>query len=119
MSFIEEVERDICEVFLNDQEFAQRHSLKYNGDEYLDIPVTLIKSEEKISDIGNAQHTHAALTTLCVSEKHLTGAVPEPRKYIEVDDGTALGKPYYVRYKIVSVDNAMGMFILELEALEE
>ena len=119
MSFIEEVERDIREVFLNDQEFAERHSLKYNGVEYINVPVTLIKAEEKGRDIGEVQSVYSDLTTLCVSKAHLKGVCPEPRQYLEVDDGIALGKPFYKRYQIISVDKAMGMFVLELEALDE
>lgn len=119
MSFKDEVERDIRAVFLNDEEFAEKHTIKYNGRVYNDVPTIIIKAQEKEKNIQNVQSLNAIYATLQVNETDLAGSFPEPRQYIEIDNGTACGEPFFERYKIATVDCAMGMLIIELEALDE
>lgn len=119
MSFKDEVERDIHSVFLNDEEFAEKHTIKYNGRVYKDIPITIIKEQKKEKGYHNVENLHAIYETLYISEKDLIGSSPEPRQYIEIDNGIACGEPFFERYKIATVDHATGMLIIELEALDE
>lgn len=119
MSFKDEVARDIHAVFLNDKEFADRHTLRYSGKTYENIPVTLVKQQEREKNAGNTESLYSVDATAYISETDLEGAILEPRQYLEIDDGTALGKPFFVHYRILSVDNAMGIYVVELEALDE
>lgn len=122
MSFKDMVEEDIANVFLNNDEFAETHTVKYDGEIYEDIPVVLTKAKEMkrpaaVND--HAEGIHKVTATAHISLADLNGVVPEQKQVISINDGEALGKPFFRRYNIVTSDCEMGMVVLELEAYDE
>lgn len=126
MSFREMVEADNKSVFLSASEFAELHTVEYNGVIYADIPVLLTKVKEKKrpvmvvgSLVDHMQGVHLASATAHISLKDLDGVIPEQKQIIAINDGEALGKPFMVKYRIATSDCEMGMVNLELEAFDE
>lgn len=128
MTFKEMLDRDISEVFLNTSEFADTHTILYDGNHFSNIPVVLteIKQKDKLgtpsatAQFGN--RTEGLINVTCVMYAALSdlgGVLPEKGTYISVDNGTALGKVYYDRYLIVTSSLEEGMCVLELEAVSE
>ncbi len=121
------VEADNLGVFLNAMEFADKHIVKYDGITYdggdgTGIPVLLTKVKEMkrpaiASD--NMQGIHLVSATAHIALSDLGGVIPEQKQDIYIDNGTALGEPFYQRYTIVTSDCEMGMVVLELEAYDE
>lgn len=124
MGFKDDVAADISVVFLNTEEFADIHTVKYNDVTYADIPVALqeIKQKDRPLLVGNANHLqglHVAQTTAYIGQEHIGGVVPEQGRYIFIDDGFAAGEIFFRQYRIVTSDVQMGMVVLELEAYDE
>lgn len=122
MGFKTMVEADNLGVFLNDNEFAELHTVKYDGEIYEDIPVLLTKVKElerpALAD-DHMQGIHLVNAKAHIALSDLNGVQPEQKKIISIDDGIALGKPFFQRYRIVTSDCEMGMVALELEAYDE
>ncbi|MBQ7715474.1 MAG: hypothetical protein IJT70_06365 [Clostridia bacterium] len=127
MDFKAMVEEDNKNVFLNNEEFAEPHVVKYDGVTYEGegegIPVVLIKVKEMKRPVvvsnDHAEGIHLVSATAYLSQTDLGGIVPEQKRQIEISDGEALGKPFFRRYTIKTSDCEMGMITLELEALDE
>ncbi len=96
MSFKDMVAEDIANVFLNTDEFAETHTVKYH-----------------------AEGIHKVTATAHISLSDLNGVIPKQKQAISIDDGEALGKPFFRRYNILTSDCEMGMLVLELEAFDE
>ncbi|MCH5207544.1 MAG: hypothetical protein J1F04_01560 [Oscillospiraceae bacterium] len=121
MGFKEMVKADI-EVFLNPEEFAEKHTIKFDGMTFEDIDVTLIKvkqSDRIIPKDDHMQGVHLVTAKAYFSVEDTDGKYPEHGAHFEIDDGEALGKPFFERYRVVTVENAMGMACLELELYDE
>ncbi len=109
-------------VFINTGEFAEKHTIKYDGEIYENVPIViedLKETDRPISNGDNMRGIYLASTKAYVTETDLNGVIPEKGKYFEIDDGTALGKPFFTRYRVEKVSREMGMLCLELEALDE
>ena len=121
MSFKESVENDIKSVFLNAEEFAETHSVRYDGEEYTDIPVVLTKTKEneRPAVISDVQGIHLVTAVAHIFQADMGGIIPEQKRYIEISDGSALGRPFYQKYRIITSDCEMGMLRLELGAYDE
>ena len=122
ISFKEMVESDIKNVFLNPDEFAEKKTVKYDGETYSNIPIVLTKtkeSERSIPSGDNAQGIHLVSAIAHIALSDLNGVVPEQKQSIYISDGNALGGVFYQRYKIVTSDVQVGMAVLELEAYDE
>lgn len=123
MSFKDSVLDDCKGVFLNTGEFAEKHTVKYNGVVHADIPVLLTKVKERertviaSSDHGQGIHRVGAVVHMALED--IDYVLPEQGRPIEIDDGEALGETFYRRYFIVTSDCEMGMITLELEAFDE
>ena len=122
MSFKDSVHADNRNVFLNTSEFAEPHTIKYNGNVYTDIPVLLTKIKERkrtvlANDHGEGIHLVGVVAHIDLSD--LGFIIPEQGRPIEIDDGEALGEKFYQRYYIVTSDCEMDMITLELEAFDE
>lgn len=122
MTFKDMVEADIAGVFLNDGEFAERHTVKYNGELYEDIPVVLNQIKETEHPVVPTQgvegiHKVTAIAHIALADLH--GKVPEQKRDIYINDGFAAGRPFYQRYRIATSGVDMGMIVLELEAYDE
>lgn len=123
MSFKEMVEADNRSVFLNANEFAEQHTIVYDGRTYSDIPVLLtkIRESERPVHVGadrvDGIYLASAIAHIALSD--MNGIVPEQDQDIQIDDGIALGHPFYRKYRVVTSDCEMGMICLELEAYDE
>lgn len=122
MSFKEMVEADIKNVFLNENEFSEKHTVVYDGRTYSNISVLLTKIKEserpiQVSNRMDGIYLASAIAHIALAD--LEGNVPEQDSDIRIDDGTALGHPFYRKYRIVTSDCEMGMIALELEAYDE
>ncbi|MBO6231804.1 MAG: hypothetical protein ILA17_06225 [Ruminococcus sp.] len=124
--FKDMVEADNKSIFLNVDEFAETHTVEYNGVTYPDIPVLLTKTKETkrpVLVIGNDEdhlaglHLVTAVAHIALSD--MNGVIPEQKQLIAINDGEACGKPFMVRYTIKTSDCEMGMLHLELEAYDE
>lgn len=122
MSFKKMVEEDIGSVFLNGDEFAECHTVSYNGELYENIPLLLTKvkeSEHPVVPSEGAPGIHKVSVVVHISLHDMRGKVPEQKQLIRIDDGEALGQPFFCTYRIVTSDVEMGMIVLELEAYDE
>lgn len=122
MSFKDMVEADIANVFLNIDEFAETHTVKYDGETYKDIPIVLTKTKEMKRPVTVSDHAegiHKVTATVHIALSDLGGVIPEQKQVISIDDGEALGKPFFRQYRILTSDCEMGMVVLELEAFDE
>ena len=119
MSFKDIVEADNKAIFLNDSEFAEKHTVKYDGKMYTDIPVLFIKVKELDKQVRNMEGTYGITAVLHASATDLGGKTPEKGQRISIDTGTALGRPFFSDFKIATSKNELGMVTLELEAYDE
>ena len=122
MSFKEMVEADIKGVFLNADEFADMHTVIYDGETFAQIPVVLTKvkeSEHPVVATEGVEGIHKVSAVAHLSLSDLKGRVPEQKQMIEIDDGEAVGKVFYRKYRIVTSDVEVGMITLELEMYDE
>lgn len=122
MSFKDSVAADNKNIFLNVTEFADLHTVRYDGAVYADIPVLLTKTKESKRTIlagDNLQGVHLVSAVAHIAQSDLGGVIPEQKRDIEINDGYALGSPFYVKYRIATSDCEMGMLRLELEVYDE
>lgn len=119
MSFKSMVEADNKAIFLNDSEFAERHTVKYDGNEYKDISVLFIRVKELDKKVRNMEGTYGITAVLHISASDIGGRAPEKGQRIAIDTGKALGKPFFSDFKIATSKNELGMVTLELEAYDE
>lgn len=122
MGFKDMVAQDNARIFLNTEEFAEYHTIKFDGEEYAHIPVVLTKVKQSNRTV--MQNDHAKGIYLVSAKAYFNaadtnGQVPENGKVFEVDDGEALGRPFFRRYRVVTSENSLGMIELELEAYDE
>lgn len=122
MGFKDMVKQDIQSIFLNCDEFAETHTVKFNGDEYKDIPVVLevVKQSERQTTASDHMEGIYSVTAKAYFDINNTeGKMPEQGKYFEINDGEAVGETYFRRYRVVTAEDAMGMVCLELELFDE
>lgn len=122
MSFKDQLAADVKNVFLNTDEFADMHNVKYDGVLYENIPVVLTKIKERDrptfkDDIMQGVYQVGAVAHIALSD--LDGVVPENGHEIRIDDKSLPDNPYYVQYRIVTSDCECGMITLELEAYDD
>lgn len=119
MRFKDMIEADNKAIFLNDSEFADRHTVKYDGNVFADIPVLFIKVKELDKKVRNMEGTYGITAVLHGAECDLGGRTPERGQRISIDTGTAIGKPFFSDFKITTSKCEGGMVTLELEAYDE
>ena len=117
MSFKDMVAADNTNVFMNLDEFAEKHDLRYDGITYYDVACTITKLKEterptKMRDHGQGIYLVSAIFH-CPLES-LDGNIPEKGTLFSVSDESFM-KDYYV----AESGCAMGMIRLELEARDE
>ncbi len=128
MSFKDRVQEDIKNVFLNPDEFAENHDVIYDGKTYEQIPVVL-ENNAMVENPNQSRRDFKTTTkidgifissvTAFIALEDLGGVVPEQGSIIEIDDGEALGKPFFKKYKVLSSACDMGMITLELRMYDE
>lgn len=122
MSFKDTVQQDIGNIFLNTEEFAENHTVKFGGEVYKNIPVVqeIVKQSELALSSANLMEGVYSITAKAYFDIKKTDCkMPEQGKYFEIDDGEAVGKPYFRKYRVVTAEDAMGMVCLGLEAVDE
>ena len=116
MSFKDRVNRDIGKVFLDTRFFAENRTIRYDGEEYPDSPVSLQETGEderqpKADD--HAQGFYLVRAVLFCAQDGLSGAMPEQGTWLEINSPEA---PYFFeRYRVISSFSEMGMLRIELE----
>ena len=117
MSFKDMVAADNTSVFMNLEEFAETHDIRYDGVTYCDVSCTITKLKEqnrptKMRDHGQGIYLVSAIFH-CPLES-LDGNIPEKGTLFSISDESFM-KDYYV----AESGCAMGMIRLELEARDE
>lgn len=121
MGFKAQVEADNA-VFLNSEEFADIHTVKYDGETIANIPVVLEKLKESDRTVIQSNRMEGVFKVSAkayIAQKDIGGVFPERGRTFEIDNGEALGMAFFDRYKIVTSSVEMGMVILELELYDE
>lgn len=118
--FKDMVAEDVHSVFLNLDEFAERRTVRYDGEEYLDIPVVLSGLKEQ--DRRQLQSDHLQGLYLVSSVLHcalsdLGGNQPEKGTRIKINDQEGGG--FFREFYVASSVCEMGMLRVELEAIDE
>ncbi len=120
-TFKQIVQQDMHDVFLNLDEFADKRTVIYNGDTYLDIPIVLEGPEETdrrqlVSD--HVQGLFLVSTVLHCSMDDLGGKQPEKGQRIKINDEEG-GFGFFREFYVASSICEMGMLRVELEAIDE
>lgn len=115
--FKDMVAADIKNVFMNKNEFAELHTVLYDGAAYADIPVVLtrVKEEERrqlVSD--HVQGLYLATAVMHCAAADLGGVMPEKGMRIKIND-----EDFFREYYVASSGCNMGMLRIELEAIDE
>lgn len=137
MNFKDIVARDIHAVFLNPAELAEPRTIRYDGWEYPDIPVSLQGLEaadrQRLSASGfgrggpdGAPGLHQMSGVMFCAVSDLGGKVPKQGNYIQISHGRQRGPSrgddmllFFRTYRIGLVENEMGMLRIELEGTGE
>ena len=122
MSLRDIVESDNSGVFLSLDDFADLHTVVYNGVTYANIKILLTKrkqSEMSVPSADSMQGLYQVSAVAHISLADMDSNIPEQGQQIQIDDGTALGKPFFKKYAVISSRCAMGMIVLDLEAIDE
>ena len=111
------VQADIKNVFLNDSEFAELHTVIYDGVTYKDIPIVMsgIKEKDRQQLVwDHVQGLYFVTTVIHCAASDLGGVVPEKGMKIKINDGD-----FFREFYVASSVNEMGMLRVELEAIDE
>lgn len=122
-AFKDMVAADNLTVFLNDGEFADRRTVRYDGAVYADIPIVLsgIKQSDRpvmVSSGDHGQGLYLASAVLHCALSDLGGNQPEKGMRIQINDEEG-GGGFYREYYVAASDCEMGMLRVELEAIDE
>lgn len=119
--FKDMVATDNRNVFLNLNEFAERRTIRYDGDVYTDIPIVLSGLKEKdrrqlVSD--HVQGLYLVSSVLHCAQSDLDGAQPERGSRISINDEEG-GGGFFREFYVASSVCELGMLRVELEAIDE
>lgn len=119
--FKDMVAQDIHGVFLNLDEFAEKRTIRYDGAEYMDIPIVISGLKEQ--DRRQLQSDHAQGLYLVTSVLHcaltdLGGNQPEKGQRIRINDQEG-GGGFFREFYVASSVCEIGMLRVELEAIDE
>lgn len=128
MNFKDIVRQDIHAVFLNPAELAELRTVRYDGEEYPDIPVSLQELEtadrQRLSASGfgrggmdGAPGLYQATGVLFCAAGDLGGKIPKQGNAIQISPRTGGG--LFMNYRVGLVGNTMGMLRIELEGTGE
>lgn len=122
-AFKDMVAADNQAVFMNDGEFADRRTVRYDGKEYADIPVVLtgVKQRERsimVSSGDHGQGLYLASAVMHCTLADLGGNQPEKGTRIRINDKEG-GGGFFREFYVAASDCEMGMLRVELEAIDE
>lgn len=75
LTFKEALRNDVQGVFLNLEEFADRHTIKYDGKVYTDIPASIQEAEQAERTQLKDDHTQGPACPRPPAERHHPGPV--------------------------------------------
>lgn len=124
MNFKDIVARDIHAVFLNPGELAELRTIRYDGEEYPDIPISIQELEaadrQRLTASGfgrggsdGASGLYRVSGVLFCAVSDLGGKVPKQGSLIQIN--SCQGGTFFREYRIGLVENTMGMLRIELE----
>lgn len=119
-SFKDSVFADNLNVFMNVDEFASYHTVRYDGVEYRDIPIVMtgLKEQDRKATVSDhAQGLYAVHTVIHCRIDDLNGVQPERGTRIFVSDEQY--ERFFNVFYIVASDCEMGMLRLECEGIDE
>ena len=119
--FKDMVAADNHNVFLNIDEFAERRTVEYDGERYVDIPIIMSGLKEKdrrqlMSD--HLQGLYLVSSVLHCAAADLGGNQPEKGNRIRINDTEGDGG-FFKEFYVASSVCEMGMLRVELEAIDE
>lgn len=119
--FKDMVAADNHNVFLNIDEFAERRTVEYDGERYVDIPIVMSGMKEKdrrqlMSD--HLQGLYLVSSVLHCAAADLGGNQPEKGNRIRIND-TECDGGFFKEFYVASSVCEMGMLRVELEAIDE
>ncbi len=121
MSFKDMVEADVHDVFLNLDEFAERRTIRYDGETYTDIPIVLSGLKEKDRrqlESDHVQGLYLVSSVLHCALSDLGGNQPEKGGRIRINDREG-GGGFFREFYVASSVCEMGMLRVELEEINE
>lgn len=119
--FQEAVAQDVHGVFLNVEEFAQTRTVRYDGQEYRDIPIVLSDRKEEARKQLQSDHVQGLYRVSAVlhcARSDLGGHQPEQGTRLSVNDREG-GGGYFRNFYVAASGCEMGMLRVELEAMDE
>ena len=121
MSFKDMVDADNKGVFLNLGEFADKRTVKFDGDTFEDIPIILTGLKEKdrrqlVAD--HIQGLYLVSSVLHCAMKDLNGKQPEKGQRIQINDVEG-GGGFFREFYVASSTVEMGMLRAELREIDE
>lgn len=119
--FKDMVAADNRHVFLNLNEYAEKRTIRYDGEDYVDIAIVLSGMKEKdrrqlVSD--HVQGLYLVSSVLHCSVDDLGGNQPEKGQRISINDQEG-GGGFFREFYVASSVCEMGMLRVELEAIDE
>lgn len=119
--FQEAVAQDVHGVFLNVEEFAQIRTVRYDGQEYRDIPIVLSDRKEEARRQLQSDHVQGLYRVSAVlhcARSDLGGKQPEQGARLSVNNREG-GGGYFRSFYVAASGCEMGMLRVELEAMDE
>lgn len=119
--FQEAVARDVHGVFLNVEEFAQIRTVRYDGQEYRDIPIVLSDRKEEARRQLQSDHVQGLYRVSAVlhcARSDLGGKQPEQGARLSVNNREG-GGGYFRSFYVAASGCEMGMLRVELEAIAQ
>ena len=119
MSFKDTLVKDIDNVILNLNEFAENHTIIYDGVTYRDIPIVLIGIEEKERQASSSDHSQGLylVTDRFYCNADVFCGLPEKGQTIKISDSRY--KDYLNKYHIARSEINLGMVRVDMEAVNE
>lgn len=114
---------DIHDVFLNQNEYGEERTIRYDGVEYQDITVIEIGPKEgKRSSVVQMQHDfgqglYKRSVVLYVAEKDMGGIKPEQGSHLSMNERQ--GGTFFHKFRVVESTTEMGMYRIKLEEVDE
>jgi len=126
MGFKDLVAASNKKVFLNTGTFAELRTVKYNGNEYVDIPIILadvVEEDRRVIIIqdgrrDNTQGLFMVSAVMCCAIEDIGNVQPEKGQSIEINFQEG-GGGFFMEYTIDASACPMGMVRLKLEAVDE
>lgn len=121
MSLKDMIAADNKNVFMNTSEFAEERTVIYDGTTYTDIPIIMSGLKEQgrrqLQD-DHAQGLFLVSAVLHCAADSMDGRLPEKLQRIKVNDQEG-GGGFFREFIVASSACEMGMFRIELEAIDE